>query len=51
MKRKYVVSTHLGDFTTWATSPKKAISNVRYRLFGCGYHERYTDNWTVKEAA
>ena len=51
MKRKYLVHTHVGVFETWATSPKKAISNVRFRLFGCGYHERYTYSWTAEEAA
>ena len=51
MKRKYIVVTHLGDFPTWATSPAKAISNVRFRLFGAGAHGRYTSGWTVREAA
>ena len=52
MKRRYIVSTHLGDFDTWATSPRRAISNVRYRLFGAGaQHSRYTRGWTVREAA
>lgn len=51
MKRRFIVSTHLGDFETWAISPKKAISNIRFRLFGRGYHERYTQSWTAKEAA
>lgn len=50
MKRKYIVSTHLGDFETWAASPRKAMANVRFRLFGSGAHERYTQNWTVREA-
>ena len=51
MKRKYIVSTHLGDFATYATSPRKAISNVRFRLFGSGHHAKYTANWTAREAA
>lgn len=51
MKRRYIVTTHLGDFSTWATSPGRAISNVRFRLFGAGAHAQYTQGWTVREAA
>lgn len=49
MKKLYYVETHIGTFETWATSPKKAISNIRFRLFGgrCGVS---TICWTVKEA-
>lgn len=36
MKRRYIVYTHVGTFETWATSPRRAIANVRYRLFGRG---------------
>ena len=50
MKRLYICSTHLGDFETWATSAAKAISNVRFRLFGRGYHAQYTGNWTARAA-
>ena len=32
--RRYIVSTHLGDFPTTAASPEKAISNIRFRIFG-----------------
>lgn len=34
VKRKWLVQTHLGDFETWAVSEKKAIANVRFRVFG-----------------
>lgn len=47
--KTYIVSTHLGDFETMATSAKKALSNIRFRLFGwSGYVN--TTYWTVKEA-
>jgi hypothetical protein len=46
---KYIVSTHLGDFETMAVSAQKALSNIRFRLFGrSGYVN--TTYWTVKEA-
>lgn len=51
MKRLYIVSTHLGNFETWAASADKAISNIRFRLFGRGHHAQYTAGWTAKEAA
>ena len=35
-KRLYVVYTHVGRFETWATSPRRAIANVRYRIAGRG---------------
>jgi len=35
-KLLWIVSTHLGDFRTWATSARRAIANVRYRLAGTG---------------
>jgi hypothetical protein len=44
---KYIVETHLGAFETFAVSPAKALSNIRWRLFGrCGYVK--TDYWTIK---
>lgn len=46
--RHYIVSTHLGDFETVAKSPEKAISNVRYRLFGRSGRPT-TMYWTVAE--
>ena len=47
MKKRYYVETHLGTFDTWATSPKKAIANVRFRLFGgqCGVSTIYWKAW------
>ena len=47
--KRYVVYTHLGKFETVATSPKKAIANVRYRLAGrqCNMKTTY---WEAKEA-
>ena len=50
--RKYIVSTHLGDFATTAATPEKAISNIRWRIFGCSARAgRYTQNWTVRAVA
>ena len=51
MRRRFIVQTHVGNIPTWATSAKKAISNVRFRLFGrqpADWHCRY---WTAREAA
>ena len=47
MKKRYIVETHVGTFDTWATSPKKAIANVRFRLFGgqCGVSTIYLKAW------
>ena len=46
VKCKYAVATDVGTFPTWATSPKKAISNIRFRVFGTrpGVNTAY---WTV----
>lgn len=49
--RKYIVSTHLGDFPTMASSEKKAISNVRYRLFGRQPADWHCKYWTAREVA
>lgn len=48
-KVRWIVETHLGPFETWATSAAKAISNIRFRLFGgrCGVSTAY---WDVVEA-
>ena len=51
MKRRFIVSTHLGNFETWATSSKKAISNIRYRLYGRTADNSKVIYWTAKEAA
>lgn len=49
--RKYIVHTHLGDFPTCASSPAKAISNIRFRIFGrSAAAKRYVQNWTAKAA-
>ncbi len=51
MKRRYIVNTHVGDFETWATSPEKAINNIRFRLFGRGVNGlRYVESWTAHAA-
>ena len=47
--RKFIVFTHVGKFETSAISPAKAISNVRFRIFGNrGYVP--TSGWEAKEA-
>jgi hypothetical protein len=50
MKRKYIVSTHLGEFPTWATSPQKAINNIRFRIFGRTADSGKTIYWTARAA-
>ena len=47
MKKRYIVETHVGIYDTWATSSKKAISNIRFRLFGgrCGVSTIYWKAW------
>jgi hypothetical protein len=47
-KKHYFVETHAGTHDTWATSAAKAISNIRFRLFGgqCGVSTIY---WKVRE--
>ena len=46
--KHYIVSTHVGDFETMAKSPEKAISNVRFRLFGRSGRP-ITMYWTATE--
>lgn len=48
-KRLYIVYTHVGRFETWATSPRRAIANVRYRIAGrsCRCNTTY---WEVVSA-
>ena len=49
--KRYIVSTHLGDFETTASSPAKAISNIRFRIFGrSAAASRYVQNWTATAA-
>ena len=47
MKRHYWVETHIGLYDTWAVSAARAISNIRYRLFGgkCGISTTYWKAW------
>jgi hypothetical protein len=47
--KEWVVKTHIGDFRTVAPTAKKAIANIRFRLFGrgCGVSTAY---WEAKEA-
>lgn len=47
MKIHYIVSTHLGDFETWAVSARKAIANIKWRLFGRQV-TALTVNWKVR---
>lgn len=50
--KEYIVSTHLGEFRTMAASAAKALSNIRFRIFGRSpAAKRYTVNWTVCECA
>ena len=49
-KRKWIVETHLGPEPTWATSAEKAISNVRYRIFGA-VPDAVTKYWTAHAAS
>ena len=49
--KRYIVSTHLGDFETMATSPRRAVSNLLCRLFhGSEAAARFVAGLTVKEA-
>lgn len=49
--KTYIVSTHIGDFTTTAISPNKALNNIRYRIFRRSpVALRYIGGWTVREA-
>lgn len=48
--KEYIVTTHVCEERTVATSPGKALSNVKFRYRKMGYYGPYT-YWTVKEAA
>lgn len=50
-KRLYYVHTHVGTFETWAETPKKAIANIRYRLFGRGCGGRWCDTGSWEAVA
>ena len=47
-KKLYRVETHLGVEETWATSARKAMSNVKFRLFGTAF-TTLTRNWRAVE--
>jgi len=49
MKHKFIVETHVGVFETWAVSAKRAIANIRFRLFG-GRCDASTVYWQAREA-
>ena len=50
MKKKYIVSTHLGDFPTMAATPERAKANIQFRIFRRSpAAKRYTPGWTVRE--
>lgn len=46
--KTYIVETHLGVYLTMATSAKKALNNIRFRIYGRSGFAK-TDYWTVKE--
>ena len=49
--KAWIVETHLGEFETTAESAEKAISNIRYRMFGNSASGRkFAAGWTAKEA-
>ena len=50
-KRRWIVGTHLGPEPTWATSAKKAISNVRYRIYGAYSDGTESKYWTARVAS
>ena len=49
--RQYIVYTHLGEMMTWAVSAKKAISNIRFRIYGRGDYSWEVELWTAREVA
>jgi hypothetical protein len=49
--KTWIVETHIGAFETTAESAEKAISNIRFRMFGRSpAGRRFAANWTAKEA-
>lgn len=48
--KRYLVFTHLGVIPTVAKSAARALSNVRFRLFGNNPAREFVRAWTVKEA-
>ena len=50
--KTWIVETHLGNFETTAESAERAISNIRYRMFGASpAGRRFAAGWTAREAA
>ena len=50
--KHYIVSTHLGDYSTMAATPERAIAKVRFRIFRRSpAGKRYVPNWTIREVA
>lgn len=49
--RKFIVETHVGKFETSATSEKKAISNVRFRVYGRQPTDWHCKYWIAREVA
>lgn len=50
--RKYIVSTHIGDFPTMASSSQKAVANIRCRIAaGEPYAMPDSSEWIVREVA
>ena len=50
MKKRWIVETHLGLFETWAVSAKKAIANIRWRIYGRCADSSDTMYWQAREA-
>lgn len=48
-RKRWIVETHLGDEPTWATSARKAINNIRFRLLGA-VDNAITKYWVAREA-
>ena len=49
--RKYIVETHVGTFETYATSDRKAISNIRFRVYGRQPADWHCRHWTARAVA
>ena len=50
MKKRYIVETHIGMFETLAVSAKKAIANIRWRIYGRCADSSDTMYWQAREA-
>lgn len=47
--RRWIVETHLGNYETVAISSRKALANVKWRIFGSNGYAK-TDYWKVRPA-